>query len=56
MAQKSQELKDLTHTFEVEAGRLNEIIQKKAEQVDRLASENSKEKSKVLQLTQQYEA
>ena len=51
---KNQELKDLTKTFESEANRLNEIINMKERMIDSLSKENSKEKTRILELTKNY--
>lgn len=52
---QNQELKDLTHAFESEGQRLNEIVNMKDRMIDNLNKENSKEKQRILDLTKNYE-
>lgn len=53
---KNQELNELTKAFESESNRLNEIITTKDRVIDQLTIENNKEKTRILNLTRDYEA
>lgn len=53
---KNQELNELRKTFEAESDRLNEILNNKDKVIDQLSIENNKEKTRVLNLTRDYEA
>ena len=54
MEAKSKEVCELTKTFESEAARLNDIVQQKTEEAQRLTAENSKEQAKILKMTREY--
>jgi hypothetical protein len=53
---KTQELGEVTRAFEKEGVRLKEILAVKDRMIENLTIEGNREKSRVLQLTQEYEA